>query len=226
MNGWMYLIFRTKVPEISGGHNGRQDQLFRVDARAHRPPLHRAHSIYQSKFNHLEQMTLVTFKLVRLTLRLSVFFLKCSCISKCPTWRFLVAVWTNIRCRFILPQNHGSSPVGSPPQILCWILYFKHTLCFLFFFLPIFSPRTCIQRLLDMEFNRKCSSIYRTDIPVAHVCLWDSGEYWADGQKTTLIDLHWIWIFLSIFYNLVTGMITNIKQSVLCMKHLHVNNAS
>lgn len=140
MNGWMYLIFRTKVPEISGGHNGRQDQLFRVDARAHRPPLHRAHSIYQSKFNHLEQMTLVTFKLVRLTLRLSVFFLKCSCISKCPTWRFLVAVWTNIRCRFILPQNHGSSPVGSPPQILCWILYFKHTLCFLFFFSPHFQP--------------------------------------------------------------------------------------
>lgn len=73
MNGWMSFIFRTKVPEISGGHNGRQDQLFRVDARAHRPPLHGAHSIYQSKFNHLEQITLVTFISVRLTLRLSVF---------------------------------------------------------------------------------------------------------------------------------------------------------
>lgn len=69
----MSFIFRTKVPEISGGHNGRQDQLFRVDARAHRPYLHGAHSIYQSKFNHLEQMTLVTFISVRLTLRLSVF---------------------------------------------------------------------------------------------------------------------------------------------------------
>lgn len=68
----MSPTYRTKVPEVSRGHNGRQGELFWVDARTHGPPLHRAHSLYQSKFNRAEETALTSIS-VRLTLRLSVF---------------------------------------------------------------------------------------------------------------------------------------------------------
>lgn len=130
-----YITFRTKVPEISGGQNGRQDQLFWVDARAHRPPLHRVHSIYQSKSNHLEQMTLVTFISVRLTLRLSVFFqlyfkVPDLTLSGCCLDQHSVQVYSAAKPRIITCRITTNSMLNS--------LFFKHTLCFLFFFSPHF----------------------------------------------------------------------------------------
>lgn len=163
----MSLIFRTKVPEISGSHNGRQDQLFRVDARAHRPPLHGAHSIYQSKLNHLEQMTLVALLSVRLTLRLSVFcqlYFKVPdmTLSGCCLDQHSVQVYSAAKPRIITCRDTANSRLNS-----LFLAYIMFTL-FFFPFLHIFSPRTCIQRLLHMEFNGTCSSIYGTDIPVTH----------------------------------------------------------
>lgn len=118
MNGWMSLTFRTKVPEISGGHNGRQDQLFRVDARAHRPPLHGAHSIYQSKFNHLEPMTLQTFISVRLTFRLSVFLqlyfkVPDMTLSGCCLDQHSVQVYSAAKPRIITCRSATNSMLNS-----------------------------------------------------------------------------------------------------------------